>query len=83
MILSRTSVSKRFAIAIRNPVRYTFPRRHSVARSSCKIAEPQNRNARVNKRMHRNAAASLFHMDNLPAASGDAGRYLLDTGAAG
>ena len=25
-------------------------------------------------RMHRNAAASLFHMDNLTAASGDAGR---------
>ena len=52
MILPRTSVSKRFAIALRNPVRYTFPLRHSVARSSCKIAEPQNRNARVNNRMH-------------------------------
>ena len=74
MILTRTSVAKRFAIAMRNPVSYTFARRHSVVRSSCKIAERQNRNARVNNRMHRNAAASLFHMHNLTAASGDAGR---------
>jgi len=28
--------------------------------------------------MHRNAAASVFDMVNLPAASGDAGRYRTD-----
>lgn len=46
---------------------------HRAARSSCKIIQRPKRHARANDRIHRNAAASVLHIVNLPPPSADGG----------